>query len=201
MCFFCDVFSQKKSIKSSRWTTLDKFDLIRVFDEYNVCVCKRRTIKELMVLITLVASQTRSVTIPLLAHITFIRFLVRVNTHVGLQIISSTKSLFAHIAFIRFLVRVRMHVVFQTISVTIPLLANITFVRFLVRVNTHVVFQITRLTKSFIAHTTLVRFLVRVNMAKLDGLTNIFSHTSHSCCCVLFLFVPFFLKVVSSFCI
>ena len=72
-------------------------------------------------------------------------------------------------------------------------------VRPLVRVNTHVVFQITRLTKSFIAHITLVRFLVRVNMAKLDGLTNIFSHTSHSCCCVLFLFVPFFLKVVSSF--
>ena len=46
----------KKSFKSSSWTTLDKFDLIRVFDEYNVCVCKRRTIKELMVFSTLVVS-------------------------------------------------------------------------------------------------------------------------------------------------
>ena len=38
--FFCDVFSQQKRVfKSSRWTTLEgKFDLIRVFDEYNVCV-------------------------------------------------------------------------------------------------------------------------------------------------------------------
>ena len=40
MCFFCDVFSQQKRVfKSSRWTTLEgKFDLIRVFDEYKVCV-------------------------------------------------------------------------------------------------------------------------------------------------------------------
>ena len=39
-CVFFVMFSkQKKSIKSSRWTTLEgKFDLIRVFDEYNVCV-------------------------------------------------------------------------------------------------------------------------------------------------------------------
>ena len=110
MCFFCDVFSQKKSIKSSRWTPLDAFDLIRVFDEYNVCVCKRRTIKELMVLITLVASQTRSVTIPLLAHIAFVRFLVRVNTHVFLQMTRLTKSFIAHIALVRSLVRVRTHV-------------------------------------------------------------------------------------------
>ena len=57
-CVFCDVSSQKKSIKSSSWTTLDKFDLIRVFDEYNACVCKRRTIKELLVLSTLVVSQS-----------------------------------------------------------------------------------------------------------------------------------------------
>jgi len=30
--------NKKEYLKSSRWTTLDKFDLIRVFDEYNVCV-------------------------------------------------------------------------------------------------------------------------------------------------------------------
>ena len=38
--FFVMSFLSKKrvSFKSSRWTTLDKFDLIRVFDEYNVCV-------------------------------------------------------------------------------------------------------------------------------------------------------------------
>ena len=137
-CVFCDVSSQKKSIKSSSWTTLDKFDLIRVFDEYNACVCKRRTIKELMVFSTLVVSQTTRVTKTHLAHIALVRFLVRVNTRVFLQTISSSKTLFAHITFVRFLVRVNTHVFLQTISSSKTHLAHIALVRFLVRVNTHV---------------------------------------------------------------
>ena len=44
-----------------------------------------------------------------LAHITFVRFLVRVNAHVDLQITWCTKTLLAHIAFIRSLVRVNTH--------------------------------------------------------------------------------------------
>jgi hypothetical protein len=41
MCFFfvMSFLNKKEYLKSSRWTTLEgKFDLIRVFDEYNVCV-------------------------------------------------------------------------------------------------------------------------------------------------------------------
>ena len=84
--------------------------MIRVFDEYNACVCKRRTIKELMVFSTLVVSQTTRVTKTHLAHIALVRFLVRVNTHVFLQTISSSKTHLAHIALVRFLVRVNTHV-------------------------------------------------------------------------------------------
>jgi len=39
MCFFVMSFLNKKEYQKLRWTTLEgKFDLIRVFDEYNVCV-------------------------------------------------------------------------------------------------------------------------------------------------------------------
>ena len=38
--FLMSFLNKKEYLKSSRWTTLEgKFDLIRVFDEYNVCVC------------------------------------------------------------------------------------------------------------------------------------------------------------------
>ena len=37
--FVMSFLNKKEYLKSSRWTTLEnKFDLIRVFDEYNVCV-------------------------------------------------------------------------------------------------------------------------------------------------------------------
>ena len=67
---------------------------------------------------------------------------------VPFQSIRMTKSFIAHIAFIRFLVRVNAHVPFQTIRMTKSFIAHIAFVRFLVRVNTHVAFQITRITKT-----------------------------------------------------
>ena len=70
------------------------------------------------------------------------------STHVSFQMIRSTKTLLAHIAFVRFLVRVNAHVLFQTTRITKTLLAHIAFVRFLVRVNTHVAFQTTRLSKT-----------------------------------------------------
>ena len=53
-----------------------------------------------------------------------------------------TKTLLAHITFVRFLVRVNTHVAFQSTRFTKTLLAHITFVRSLVRVNTHVSGQI-----------------------------------------------------------
>ena len=59
------------------------------------------------------AFQMTRITKTLLAHITFVRFLVRVNTHVAFQSTRFTKTLLAHIAFVRFLVRVNTHVAFQ----------------------------------------------------------------------------------------
>ena len=67
---------------------------------------------------------------------------------VPFQSIRMTKSFIAHIAFIRFLVRVNAHVPFQTIRMTKSFIAHIAFIPFLVRVNTHVDFQITRLRKA-----------------------------------------------------
>ena len=60
----------------------------------------------------LVALQSTILTKLHLAHIAFLRFLVRVNTHVDFQITKLTKSFIAHIAFVRLLVRVNTHVVF-----------------------------------------------------------------------------------------
>ena len=61
-----------------------------------------------------------------------------VATHVPFQSIRSSKTLLAHITFVRFLVRVNKLVRFQMIRSTKSLLAQITFVRSLVRVSTHV---------------------------------------------------------------
>ena len=84
-------------------------------------------------------------------------------THVALQITSLSKTFLAHIAFVRSLVRVNTHVDFQITRMTKTLLANIAFIRFLVSVNTHVDFQTTRFTKMLLAHIAFVRFLVRVS--------------------------------------
>ena len=94
----------------------------------------------------------------LLAHFTFVRFLVRVNTHVLCQITRIIKTLLAHFTFVRFLVRVNTHVPCQSTRFIKKLLAHFTFVRFLVRVNTHVPCQITRIIKKLLAHFTFVRF-------------------------------------------
>ena len=59
------------------------------------------------------------------------------STHVPFQSTRFTKALLAHITFIRFLVRVNTLVLFQITRCTTTLLAHITFIRFLVRVNTH----------------------------------------------------------------
>ena len=91
-----------------------------------------------------------------IAHITFVRSLVRVNTHVVLQIASLSKTLLAHITFIRFLVRVNTHVGVQTIRLSKTLLAHITFLRFLLRVNTHVADQEGWISKHLLAHPALV---------------------------------------------
>ena len=63
-----------------------------------------------------------------LTHITFVRFLVRVNTHVSCQMTRITKSFLAHIALVRSLVRVNTHVDFQSIRITTSHLANIALV-------------------------------------------------------------------------
>ena len=65
------------------------------------------------------------------------------STHVPFQSTRFTKALLAHITFIRFLVRMNTHVGFQTTRLSKTLLAHITFIRFLVRMNTHVDLQIT----------------------------------------------------------
>ena len=91
-----------------------------------------------------------------LAHITFVRFLVRVNTRVLCQSTRLTKSFIAHITFVRFLVRVNTHVPFQTTRLSKTLLAHITFVRFLVRVSTHVYSQTGWTIKHLLANIALV---------------------------------------------
>ena len=91
-----------------------------------------------LMLSTHVLCQMTRCTKALLANITFIRFLVRVNALVGFQSTSITKSLLTHIAFVRFLLRVSTHVNFKITSITKTLLAHIAFVRFLLRVSTHV---------------------------------------------------------------
>jgi hypothetical protein len=63
----------------------------------------------------------------LLAHITLVRFLVRVNTHVAFQIASLSKTLLTHIAF-EHLVRVNTHVYSQTGCISKHLPANIALV-------------------------------------------------------------------------
>ena len=63
-----------------------------------------------------------------LAHIAFVRFLVRVNTHVGLQTTRLTETLLAHFTLVRFLVRVNAHVDFQRIRITKTILAHIALV-------------------------------------------------------------------------
>ena len=127
-----------------------------------MCVYFRTTNEELM-LSALVPFQITRCSKTLLAHITFVRFLVRVNTHVNFQLRRCTKMLLANFTFVRFLVRVNTHVDFQITRLTKSLLAHIAFVRFLVRVRSHVDFQIIRSTKALLAHITFVRSLVRVN--------------------------------------
>ena len=112
---------------------------------------------------THVVFQTSRMSKTLLAHIAFIRFLVRVNTHVALQTTKLIKTRLAHDTFIRFLVRVNTLVALQSIRMTKTLLAHIAFVRFLFRVRTHVALQTTKLSKTLLAHITFVRFFVRVN--------------------------------------
>ena len=118
------------------------------------CIWYNRTINELMAA-THVNFQTTRVSKTLLAHSTFIRFLVRVRTHVVFQTTRFTKTLLAHIAFIRLLVRVNTHVGFQMSSLTKSFIAHITFIRFLFRVNTHVDFQIIGITKTLLANLAL----------------------------------------------
>ena len=92
------------------------------------------------------------------------------SAHVSFQSTRLRKTSLAHIAFIRFLVRVNTLVTFQMTRFTKSFIADITFVRFLVRVNTHVPFQTTRLSKTFLAHITFVRFLFRVSTHVFDQL-------------------------------
>ena len=112
----------------------------------------------------LVPFQMTRLTKSFIAHITFVRFLVCVNTRVPFQITRLTKTLLALIALVRFLVSVNTHVVLQMTRFTKTLLAHIALIRILVRVNAHVPLQITRLSKTLLANIALVRFLVRVNM-------------------------------------
>jgi len=72
--------------------------------------------------------QSTRCTIPLLAKMALVRFLVRVNTHVDFQIIRTTKSLLAHITFIRFVFRVSTHVSGQVGWILKHLLAKIALV-------------------------------------------------------------------------
>ena len=76
----------------------------------------------------LVALQSTVLTKLHLAHIAFLRFLVRVNTHVDFQLTRCTKLHLAHFTLIRFLVRVNAHVDFQRIRITKTLLAHIALV-------------------------------------------------------------------------
>ena len=112
-----------------------------------------------LMLSTHVLCQITRCTKALLANITFIRFLVRVNTLVGFQSTSSTKTLLTHIAFVRFLLRVSTHVNFKITSITKTLLAHIAFVRFLLRVSTHVYGQCRWGSKHLLANITFARSL------------------------------------------
>jgi len=56
--------------------------------------------------VTHVPFQATRCTKSFIAHIAFVRLLIRVNTHVGIQITRITKTLLAHITLVRFLVRV-----------------------------------------------------------------------------------------------
>ena len=67
-----------------------------------------------------------------------------------------TKSFIAHITFVRPLVRVRSHVDFQTTRLSKTLLAHIAFVRFLFHVRTHVSGQVGWISKHLLAHPALV---------------------------------------------
>jgi hypothetical protein len=78
------------------------------------------------------------------------------ETHVGFQITRSSKTLLAHIAFVRLLVRVNTHVDFQFTRFTKSFIAHITFVRFLLRVNTHVSGQLGWSIKHLLANIALV---------------------------------------------
>ena len=89
-----------------------------MFDVYVFIV---RSTNELM-LSAHVPSQITRCSEALLANIAFVRFLVRVNTHVNFQIASLSKTLLTHIAF-EHLVRVNTHVPFQITSSTKTLLA------------------------------------------------------------------------------
>ena len=100
--------------------------------------------------------QSTKLTKSFIAHVAFVRFLLRVNTLVLCQTTRCTKSFIAHITFIRFLVRVNTHVALQSISSTKSLLAHIAFVRSLVRVNTHVSGQLGWILKHLLANIALV---------------------------------------------
>ena len=122
------------------------------------------------------------------------------STHVPLQTTSLSKTLLAHIAFIRSLVRVNTHVEFQFTRFTKTLLAHIHRTVF-VRVNTHVlskpdsrkfshtstrtvsrsceyaVLSNTRLSKTLLANPSTVSF-VNTHVISIYQIHETFSHTS-----------------------
>ena len=69
-----------------------------------------------------------TLTIPLLANMALVRFLVRVNTLVSFQTTRLSKTLLAHITIRRLLLRVNTHVGFQITSLSKTLLANMALV-------------------------------------------------------------------------
>ena len=77
---------------------------------YDVYVYSFRTTNGELMLSALVPFQSPRITKSFIADITFVRFLVRVNTLVPFQITRITKALLTHITFVWFLVRMRMHV-------------------------------------------------------------------------------------------
>ena len=100
-----------------------------------------------------------SLTIPLLAHVAFERFLVRVNTHVVFKWLDRRKR-FSHTShsYGFSFVWIRMWLC-QITRLSKTLLAHITFIRFLVRVSTHVSGQIGWISKHLLANIALVRSL------------------------------------------
>jgi hypothetical protein len=139
--------------------------VLLVFDfSYTWCACAQtRATREELMAAARVRFQTTRCRKSLLAHVAFVRFLSRVNTHVSFQITRFTKTLLAHITLIRFLSSVSTHVTLQMTRLMKALLANITFVRFLSSVNTHVSLQSTRITKTLLANIAFKRFLSSVN--------------------------------------